>query len=41
MLTFAFANEMVDKVKIKDLHDRLLEQLLARFPQEGVKKEWL
>jgi len=41
MLTFAFANEMVDKVKIKGLHDRVLEQVLARFPQEGVKKEWL
>jgi len=41
MLTFAFANEMVDKVKIKSLHDRILEQVLARFPQEGVKKEWL
>ncbi|MGR9043908.1 MAG: Fe-S cluster assembly protein SufD [Gammaproteobacteria bacterium] len=41
MLTFAFANEMVDKVKIRSLHDRVLEQLLMRFPQEGVKKEWL
>jgi len=41
MLTFAFANEMVDKVKIKSLHDRVLEQVLARFPQEGVNKEWL
>ncbi len=41
MLTFAFANEMVDKVKIKGLHDRVLEQVLARFPQEGVSKEWL
>ncbi len=41
MLTFAFANEMVDKVKIKGLHDRVLEQVLARFPQEGVNKEWL
>ncbi|MEF3075707.1 Fe-S cluster assembly protein SufD [Methylobacter sp. Wu1] len=41
MLTFAFANEMVDKVKIKTLHDRILEQVLTRFPQEGVKKEWL
>ncbi|MGZ8947237.1 MAG: Fe-S cluster assembly protein SufD, partial [Methylococcaceae bacterium] len=29
MLTFAFANEMVDKVKIKSLHDRVLEQVLA------------
>jgi Fe-S cluster assembly protein SufD len=41
MLTFAFANEMVDKIKIKSLHDRVLEQVLARFPQEGVNKEWL
>lgn len=41
MLTFAFANEMVDKVKIKSLHDRVLEQVLARFPQQGVNKEWL
>ena len=41
MLTFAFANEMVDKIKIKSLHDKVLEQVLARFPQEGVDKEWL
>jgi Fe-S cluster assembly protein SufD len=41
MLTFAFANEMVDKIKIKGLHDMVLEQVLARFPQEGVNKEWL
>jgi len=41
MLTFAFANEMVDKIKIRSLHDTVLEQVLARFPQEGVNKEWL
>ncbi len=41
MLTFAFANEMVDKIKIRSLHDIVLEQVLARFPQEGVNKEWL
>jgi Fe-S cluster assembly protein SufD len=41
MLTFAFANEMVDKIKIKGLHDMVLEQVLARFPQEGINKEWL
>ena len=41
MLTFAFANEMVDKIKIKGLHDMVLEQVLARFPQQGVNKEWL
>jgi Fe-S cluster assembly protein SufD len=41
MLTFAFANEMVDKINIKELHDRVLEQVLVRFPQEGVEKSWL
>ena len=41
MLTFAFANEMVDKIKIKSLHDKVLEQVLLRFPQEGVEKSWL
>jgi Fe-S cluster assembly protein SufD len=41
MLTFAFANEMVDKIKIKSLHDQVLEQVLVRFPQEGVEKSWL
>jgi Fe-S cluster assembly protein SufD len=41
MLTFAFANEMVDKIKIKSLHDKVLEQVLMRFPQEGINKEWL
>jgi Fe-S cluster assembly protein SufD len=41
MLTFAFANEMVDKIKIRGLHDMVLEQVLTRFPQEGVNKEWL
>jgi len=41
MLTFAFANEMVDKIKIRTLHDMVLEQVLARFPQQGVNKEWL
>jgi Fe-S cluster assembly protein SufD len=41
ILTFAFANEMVDKVKIKVLHEMILEQVLIRFPQEGINKEWL
>ncbi|PKM10721.1 MAG: Fe-S cluster assembly protein SufD [Gammaproteobacteria bacterium HGW-Gammaproteobacteria-3] len=41
MLTFAFANEMVDKITLKNLHDKVLEQVLARFPQQGVNKEWL
>jgi Fe-S cluster assembly protein SufD len=41
MLTFAFANEMVDKIKIRELHDLVLGELLQRFPQQGVEKEWL
>lgn len=41
MLTFAFANEMVNKVEIKALHDLVLAQLLLRFPQQGVEMEWL
>jgi Fe-S cluster assembly protein SufD len=41
LLTFAFANEMVDKVKLKELHTMLLEQLLQRFPQENVESGWL
>jgi Fe-S cluster assembly protein SufD len=41
MLTFAFANEMVDKIKIRELHDLVLGELLQRFPQQGVEKTWL
>lgn len=41
MLTFAFANEMVDKVKIKALHDQILAQVLLRFPQQGIDQDWL
>jgi len=41
MLTFAFANEMVDKIRLKSLHDAVLAQVLTRFPQQGVGHEWL
>ncbi len=41
ILTFAFANEMVNKIDIKPLHDLLLAQLLERFPQQGVDMGWL
>lgn len=41
MLTFAFANEMVEKIKLKSLHDKVLEQLLERFPQAGIQQDWL
>lgn len=41
MLTFAFANEMVEKINIKSLHDLVLQQLLQRFPQAGIQQDWL
>ena len=41
MLTFAFANEMVSRIKLNSLREQVLEQLLARFPQTGIEKEWL
>jgi hypothetical protein len=36
-LTFAFANEMVDKITVPSLHDCVFTQLLARFP-EGAER---
>jgi len=41
MLTFAFANEMVDKITLPALHDKILTQVLAKFPQAGIQQEWL
>lgn len=41
MLTFAFANEMVERIEFKPLRIKVLEQLLKRFPQDGMKLEWL
>ena len=41
MLTFAFANEMVEKIKLKALHDQILAEVLTRFPQAGISQDWL
>jgi len=41
MLTFAFANEMVERVNFNPLRIKVLEELLKRFPQQGMKIEWL
>lgn len=41
MLTFAFANEMVNKIKFKPLHEQILMQVLSRFPQAGIDQAWL
>ncbi len=41
MLTFAFANEMVDKLTVADLHEAVLAALLAKFPQQAINPAWL
>jgi Fe-S cluster assembly protein SufD len=41
MLTFAFANEMVNKITIPALHDLVLTEVLKRFPQQGIEQGWL
>ncbi|WP_338040419.1 Fe-S cluster assembly protein SufD [Methylocucumis oryzae] len=41
MLTFAFANEMVAKVTLADLHEVVLAELLAKFPQQAINRAWL
>ena len=41
ILTFAFANEMVDKISHSELHNLILKLLLNRFPQQGIERNWL
>lgn len=41
MLTFAFANEMIEHIPFEPLRLAVLDELLKRFPQAGMKKEWL
>jgi len=41
MLTFAFANEMIERINFEPLREAVLDELLERFPQAGMKKEWL
>ncbi len=41
MLTFAFANDMVDKIDLQSFKTMVLQQLLMHFPQTGIVKEWL
>ncbi len=41
MLTFAFANELVEKIELPDLKLMVQNQLLKQFPQTGIEKEWL
>ncbi|MEN8260201.1 MAG: Fe-S cluster assembly protein SufD [Pseudomonadota bacterium] len=41
MLTFAFANDMVEKIGLENLRPLVQDQLLAVFPQIGIRREWL
>ncbi|MDD1607217.1 MAG: Fe-S cluster assembly protein SufD [Methylococcaceae bacterium] len=41
ILTFAFANEMVNKINIPALHNLVLAEVLRRFPQQGIEQDLL
>jgi len=41
ILTFAFANEMVEKIEYESLRSLVLEELISRLPQASAIKEWL
>lgn len=41
MLTFAFANEMVDQIKFQPLRSLIQSELLACLPLSELRKEWL
>ncbi len=41
MLTFAFANEMVEKIDLEPFKALVCAQLLLHFPQTGIVREWL
>jgi Fe-S cluster assembly protein SufD len=41
ILTFAFANEMVDKIDVDRFKEQVLALLLDHFPQTDIDKEWL
>ncbi len=41
MLTFAFANEMVERISIPCLRSLVQTHLLNRFPQTNIRTEWL
>jgi Fe-S cluster assembly protein SufD len=41
MLTFAFANEMVEKIGLDSLRNKVQDHLLNIFPQTGIRRDWL
>ena len=41
MLTFAFANTLVDGISLAGFRDIAQDALLALFPEAGIRKDWL
>ncbi len=41
ILTFAFANELLESINSTELKTMVLNKLLARFPQEAIRADWL
>jgi len=41
MLTFAFANEMVEKIDLQPLRRQVREALLRKLPQTDIRVDWL
>lgn len=41
MLTFAFANTMIDGIRLQSFRELAQEALLSLFPQSGIRKDWL
>jgi Fe-S cluster assembly protein SufD len=41
MLTFGFANEMVEKIRHEGLRHQVRELLLANLPQANIRGDWL
>lgn len=41
MLTFAFANAMVERIALSVVRDLAQNELLTLFPQNGIRRDWL
>ena len=41
MLTFAFANELVEKIRLSSLKRVVQGELLSFLPQSDIRKDWL
>ncbi|MFO1417712.1 MAG: Fe-S cluster assembly protein SufD [Methylotetracoccus sp.] len=41
MLSFAFANAMIEQLELTGVRNLARDELLAQFPQSGIRKDWL